>query len=81
MSRVPDTLDPATLRWVADDLIVSATRLDTRARWFRKQNRNADDVASANLDESHAQRHRFRAQKLRSLATRIERRRAKGGAR
>lgn len=75
----PKTLDPATLRWVADDLIKSAEAFEERARWFRAQKDPAlavDRERRAVQDEGLAERERMLAQKYRARATFLERRRS-----
>jgi len=67
VSKLPDWLDPATLRWCADEESREA------AYWYDA----AVDAPNLYELEQRGYAHKIRAQRLRNIATRIERRRAR----
>jgi len=82
---LPLTLDPATLRWVADDAVRDAEHLEVIANDSAAV-ANAADVGSraqamarslAHKAHEEAEKLRLRARRMRAIATRIETKRRK----
>ncbi len=78
MSRIPDNLDPATLRWVADDQTAQAEWELNGIDTLKSDGEFVFPESTRRLYRDRARHHRNEAKRLRALATRIERRRTGG---